>query len=98
LTAQSRVADISKDVETRLSEIFNKWLLMRQRTLPHTRVTSDIQMFEELPDLHSVQGQLKEPDFIQAFLHSLHRQNLESYEIVGTVTDHAPSMIGSKMM
>jgi hypothetical protein len=60
-------------------------------------VTSDFEVFEEEPVyLHSMQGQTKGLDFIQALLCSLPKHNLEQSKLVGIITDGAPFMIDSK--
>jgi len=56
-------------------------------------ITSDFEVSEELLDLHLMQGQTQGSDCIQALLCSLQRHNLEIPELVGIVTDGAPSII-----
>jgi hypothetical protein len=76
MTLQRWVADVS-DVETHLSEIFRECVycsLTVDGSLDITSVAqmcifvcgimSDFEVFEELVDLHSIQGQIKGLDFI----------------------------------
>jgi hypothetical protein len=60
-------------------------------------VTSDFEVFEELVDHHSIQGQATGSYSVQAFLCSVQKHHLEPSKLVGTVTDDAPFMTGSKM-
>lgn len=76
---------------------------MSQQTSPklHTcifarGVISDFEVFKELVNLHSMQGQRKESDFTQALLCSSQRHNMELSKLEGTVTDGAPSVTGSR--
>jgi len=76
MTVQRWVADISKDAETQFSEIFNKCVyyslvvneskditsIAKMCILAHG-ITFDFEVFEELADVHSVQGQTNEVDF-----------------------------------
>jgi hypothetical protein len=55
-------------------------------------VTFDFEVFEELVDLHSMQGQTKKLDFIQSLLCSRQKHEFELFEPVGSVTDATPSM------
>jgi hypothetical protein len=54
--------------------------------------SSHFEVFEELVDLRSMQGQTKGSDFIQACQCSLQKPDLELPELVVVVTDGAPSV------
>jgi hypothetical protein len=84
ITVQRRVSDSSEDAEAQLSVIFNKcayYSLNVQKSMDITStvhifvfsrgVTADFEVFEELVDLHSMQGQTKGSDYVQALLCSL---------------------------
>jgi hypothetical protein len=81
IAVQRQIADISKDVETQFSEVFNKCVyfslavdesmditLATQMCIFACGVTSDFEVFEELADLHSMQSQKKGSDFMWALL------------------------------
>jgi hypothetical protein len=55
-------------------------------------ITSDFKVFQELADLHLMQGQTKGSDLFQALLCTLKKHDLE----LGIFTDAAPCMIGCK--
>jgi acetyl-CoA carboxylase beta subunit len=80
MTVQRWKHEISKDVETELSEIFSKCVYC-SLTVDSTdinsnvkicifahEVKSDSEVFEELADHHSIQGQAKGSHFIQELL------------------------------
>jgi hypothetical protein len=102
---QRWVADISKDVETQLSEIlkcvYHSLTVVESMDITSTAhmcivvcgVTSDFEVFEELVGIHSMQGLTNGSDFIQALLCSLQKHNLELSKLVGIITDGAPSAL-----
>jgi hypothetical protein len=106
MTAQRRVADISMHVETQFSHICNKcvyWLLMKQRTFSTAEtcifardVTSEFEVFQELVNVNSVQGQTEVLNFILPLQCRLQKVNLELSKLLGMVTDAVPFMIGCK--
>jgi hypothetical protein len=81
MAVRSWVSDISEDAETGLSEIFNKRVYQslivdeskdntsteQMRIFVHC-LTSDFQVFEELFDIHSIQGQTQGSRTIQPIL------------------------------
>jgi len=97
MALQRRVPDISKDVGTHLSDIFNKCVycsLNADESMDITStaqicifardVRSDFEVFEEHGDLHSMQGHTKGCDFIHALLYSLQKHNPELCNLVGS--------------
>jgi len=59
-------------------------------------VTSDFEFFEEMLHLHSMRGQKKGSDFIQALITMWLWEAAIGIILVGRVIDGAPSVIGSK--
>jgi hypothetical protein len=108
MTVQRQVADISKDLEIQLCEIFEFIYYsltvdeltdissIEQMCIFACGITSHFEVFEEFVDLHSMQG-YKGMNLIQAVLCSLQKHNLELSKLMGLFTDGVFSVIGCKM-
>jgi len=59
-------------------------------------IRTDFEVFEELVDLHSMQGQTKGSVFTQALLCSLQKHNSKLSKLVSIGTDYVPFIIGPK--
>jgi hypothetical protein len=59
-------------------------------------VTSDFKVFQELVDLHLMQGQTRGSNFLEALLCSFKKHSMELFKLLGIFTDVAPCTIGSK--
>jgi hypothetical protein len=109
MTVQRLVADISKDDEAQLTEIFNKCVYYSLTVDETTDIVSSTQMcvlargvtydskvFEQPVELQSMQAQTKGSDFFQTLVCSLHKHHSELSKLEGIATDRTPSMISSK--